>query len=148
MPAWPGGPCPECGDDMPARMIRCRTCRALLNSELVPREIEYPEFVPLKEVLAVVDVPMRGDFIRCPKCSRELRISIKFRGKKFSCRHCDHPFDLNVGTPAVTRLGVYAPCPHCTQELRAAERFIGMNVSCKFCDGAIRIVESTTAPNS
>jgi hypothetical protein len=141
MPAWPGGPCPECGDQMPARLIRCATCRALLNSELVPREIEYPDFVPLREVLAVVDAPVKGDFIKCPQCTRELRISLKFRGKKVSCRHCSHAFRLQIGTPEVTRLGVYAPCPHCKQELRASERYISMNVSCKFCNGAIRIVD-------
>ena len=102
MPAWPGGPCPDCGDEMPAKLIRCATCRALLNSELVPKEIEYPDFVPLREVLAVVDVPVVGDFIKCPKCTRELRISCKFRGKRVSCRLCDHPFDLHLGTPACT----------------------------------------------
>lgn len=24
---WPGGPCPQCGDDMPAKVIHCQTCR-------------------------------------------------------------------------------------------------------------------------
>lgn len=142
MPTWPGGPCPECGDQMPAKLIRCATCRALLNSELTPKEIESPEFVPLRELLSVMDVPVVGDFVKCPKCRHELRISCKFRGKRVSCRLCDHPFDLHVGTPAIQRLGVYAPCPHCTQELRAAERFIGMNVSCKFCNGAIRMIDA------
>ncbi len=142
MPAWPGGPCPECGDQMPAKLIRCATCRALLNPELSPKEIESPEFVPLREVLVVVDVPVIGDFVRCPKCQRELRIHCKYRGQRVTCRQCDHPFDLHVGTPAVQRLGVYASCPHCTQELRAAERFIGMNVLCKFCNGAIRMLDA------
>ncbi len=143
MPAWPGGLCPECGDQMPARLIRCASCRALLNSELVPKEIEYPDFVPLREVLAVVDARVKGDFIRCPQCTRELRISVKFRSRRVSCRHCEHTFDLHIGGPTVKRIGVYAPCPHCTQELRAAERYIGVNVSCKFCNGAIRIVDQT-----
>ena len=34
MPAWPGGPCPNCGEDMPPNMVHCRECRTLLNPEL------------------------------------------------------------------------------------------------------------------
>ncbi len=146
MPAWPGGACPECGIQMPAKLIRCANCRAMLNSDLVPKEIAYPEFVPLQEVLTVLDVPIRGDFVRCPSCAKELRISCKFRGKKVSCRFCDHAFDLLVGTVGVKRQGVYADCSHCKKELRSAEKFIGVNVSCKFCSGAIRIIDPL--PNS
>ncbi len=52
MPAWPGGACPDCGDHMPANLITCQTCRALLNSELKVSFVDIPEFIPLQEVSA------------------------------------------------------------------------------------------------
>lgn len=126
---------------MPAKLIRCANCRALLNAELTPRTIESPDFVPLQEVLTVLDADVRGDFVACPNCTRELRVSGKFRGQRVSCRYCDHAFELLVGTVKVKRMAVYATCPHCQQELRSAEKFLGVNVACKFCGGAIRIVD-------
>ena len=38
--AWQGGPCHQCGDDMPANLVHCQTCRALLNSELTEDSVE------------------------------------------------------------------------------------------------------------
>ena len=139
MPAWPGGPCPECGDQMPAMLIRCATCRGLLNPELVPKEIAFPDFVPLPEV--VVDVQLKGDYIRCPQCEKELRISYKFRDKHVSCKFCSHAFKLNLASPTLQHRGIYVPCPHCQKELRVAERYLGEDVACNFCNGAIRILD-------
>ena len=48
MAAWPGGACPECGDQMPANLIRCATCRGLLNPDLQPKCVSEIEFVELK----------------------------------------------------------------------------------------------------
>ena len=81
MPAWPGGPCPECGDEMPASLIRCASCRALLNQELSPRESFAPEFVPLQEVETVIDTPIAGYFVTCPRCQKELRINGRYAGQ-------------------------------------------------------------------
>ena len=53
MPPWPGGPCPSCGEEMPERLIHCRTCRTLLNTDLDPDSVEIPAFVPLQEIETV-----------------------------------------------------------------------------------------------
>ncbi|MEZ5943697.1 MAG: hypothetical protein R3C18_20065 [Planctomycetaceae bacterium] len=29
--SWPGGPCPQCGEEMPPRMVRCRYCKFSLE---------------------------------------------------------------------------------------------------------------------
>lgn len=50
MPAWTGGPCPECGDDMPPLLVHCQTCHGLLNKDLVEHKINAPPFEPLKEI--------------------------------------------------------------------------------------------------
>jgi hypothetical protein len=144
MGAWPGGNCPECGDQMPARVIRCATCRALLNSDLAIKPIIPPEFVPLPEISATTDVPLKGVYVSCPACTRELRVGSQFIGQRVQCRFCDHEFDLNRDVMPVE--AGYAQCPHCTQELRAAKRFFGVKVSCRFCQGSIRLIDPAAKP--
>jgi len=139
MPAWPGGNCPECGDQMPANVIRCATCRALLNSDLAIKPITPPEFVPLPEIASSVDVPLRGVYVPCPACTRELRINLSFVGQRVQCRFCNHPFDLDRSR--VNPAAGYTNCPHCHQEIRAATKYVGVKVSCRFCHGSIRLVD-------
>jgi hypothetical protein len=140
MPAWPGGPCPECGDEMPANLIRCASCRALLNQELSPREILAPEFVPLTEVEAVIDTPIVGYFVACPRCQKELRINGRYVGQQVACKFCNGQFPLQLDPPTVQVSAFYTECPHCKKELRAARKYTGAKVACKFCNGAIRFM--------
>lgn len=140
MPAWPGGPCPECGEDMPANLVRCVSCRALLNHELVVPDIIAPEFVPLTEVEAVVDARIVGFFVECPHCRKELRINARYHGNYVACKLCQGQFEFRVNPPRVRVLAFYSNCPHCAKELRAAEKYKGVNVACKFCNGGLRFV--------
>ncbi len=64
--AWPGGPCPQCGDEMPARVIHCRTCRTLLNRELTEDSVEIPVFMPLPEIAKVSEGGAGGHYVECP----------------------------------------------------------------------------------
>ncbi len=139
MPAWPGGPCPDCGDDMPARVLRCRTCGVLLNPELQPAVIEAPEFQLLPEVVLVSDVAANGYFIGCPNCEKELRIAAKYLKQTVQCKICTAPFRFDLADPAIRRIAVYADCPHCRKELRVAVKYLGKKVGCKHCDQAIRV---------
>lgn len=143
MPAWPGGNCPECGDQMPANVIRCATCRALLNNDLAIKPIVPPEFVPLPEITESVDVPLRGVYLPCPACTRELRINSSLFGQRVQCRFCDHPFDLDP--ERVIPPAGYTSCPHCRQEIRAATKYVGIKVSCRHCHGSIRLVNPLRA---
>ena len=140
MPAWPGGPCPECGEVMPANLVRCVTCRALLNHELVVPEVVTPEFVPLPEVAVVVESSIIGFFVECPHCKQELRINAKYNGNYVACKFCKGQFEFRLKPPRVRCLAFYANCPHCSKELRAAEKYKGVNVACKFCNGGLRFV--------
>jgi transcription elongation factor Elf1 len=141
MPAWPGGPCPDCGDEMPPRVLRCRTCGALLNTELQPGVIEAPEFVLLPEVSPVTDITANGYFIGCPNCEKELRIASKYQGATVQCKICTAPFKFELTNPAIRRIAVYADCPHCKKELRVAVKYLGKKVGCKHCEAAIRVAE-------
>lgn len=139
MPAWPGGPCPDCGDDMPARVLRCRTCGAVLNPDLTPRPIEAAEFIELPEVRVVREVTPAGFYIGCPNCERELKVAAKYLGEQVQCRFCTAPFRFVRHDPLIRRIAAYADCPHCHQQLRMAEKYLGRNVACKNCSGAIKI---------
>ncbi len=141
MPAWPGGACPECGDEMPARLIRCATCRALLNNDLNPERIELPEFVPLQEVESVIDAHPIGYYLNCPLCTRELRVHGKYIGQHVSCKFCHKSFALNRKALAAHGVAFYSQCPHCSHEIRAAQKYMGAKVACKYCAGAIQFVE-------
>ncbi len=143
MPPWPGGPCPECGEVMPERIIHCRNCRTLLNSDLDPDSVEIPEFVPLQEIETVVELPVRGYYVLCPHCSRELRVNRKFVGKPVSCRQCTGDFVLDFGDVPVKveKVGIYVYCPHCNERLRMSGKYVGIKVACKSCSGRLMAVE-------
>ena len=135
--AWLGGPCPQCGDEMPARMVHCQTCRALLNSELTEDSVEIPVFVPLPEILVIAAAIPKGHYISCPGCKQELRIHDKYKGMKVQCKHCQKPFTYDS---AVVVQAFYTPCPHCNNELRAAPKYMGSKVVCKHCSGHIQLM--------
>ena len=134
--AWEGGPCPQCGDDMPARLVHCRSCRAMLNSELSDDSIVIPEFFPLPEVSELPVARPRGSYVTCPGCSEDLRIHRKYQGLKVQCKHCERTF-LFGPQSAVT--AVYMPCPHCQRELRASLKYLGSKVSCLHCSGHLEL---------
>ena len=145
MPPWPGGPCPQCGEEMPVNMIHCRNCRALLNSDFHIDSVEIPAFIPLQEIESMIEVQPTGHFIGCPGCLQELRIHRKYIGETVQCKFCQKPFKLDLSTQKVRKLAFYSTCPHCTEELRVAHKYIGMKVACKLCGGKIHLVEKVTA---
>ena len=134
--AWQGGPCPKCGDDMPANVVHCMTCRAMLNSELRDDSVEIPQFVPLPEIHEMKVAKARGHYVRCGGCSEELRINSKYVDAKVQCRHCEHAFQYDG---SVERVAMYANCPHCSEEIRASVNYIGQNVACRLCNGPLQL---------
>ena len=134
--AWRGGPCPQCGDVMPANLVHCATCRAMLNSELTENPIEVPEFIPLPEIMEMKTAVARGHYVRCGGCQEELRINAKYQGAAVQCRHCNHTFQYNSDVPKVA---MYTTCPHCSEEIRANMSYVGQNVACRFCNGPLKL---------
>jgi len=128
---------------MPERLIHCRNCRTLLNTDLEPDSVEIPEFVPLQEIEAAVELALRGYYIQCPHCSRELRINRKFIGKKVTCKQCtgDFMLDFNDGPGKITKVGIYVYCPHCSDRLRMSTKYVGVKVACKACTGRLKALE-------
>ena len=145
MPAWPGGECPSCGEEMPPRLVHCQICRALLNPELESDSVEIPAFIPLREISAMVEVELNGYYVGCPHCKEELRINRKYVGKDVACKHCNGTFNLDIAGPGVTVKAFYTSCPHCEKELRAAPKFMGEKVACKHCSGQIHLIGSLAA---
>lgn len=143
MPAWPGGPCPDCGDEMPPKILRCRTCGATLNPSVEFPPLEAPAPVVLPELKLSLEAAPRGAFIGCPNCEKELRIANHYEGCQVQCKHCTAPFLYQRSNAAIRRIGRYLDCPHCQRELRLAEKYMGRRVACKFCDGPIQIVDPT-----
>ncbi len=141
MPAWPGGPCPQCGDDMPQNLIHCRTCRQLLNLELEKDSVEVPTFVPLQEVESVVEITPVGLFVECAKCHQELKINRKYLGQRVQCKFCSADFKLDPTSNAVMGADSYSQCPHCQEQLRYSSKYVGSKVACRFCGGKVHIVK-------
>ncbi len=142
MPAWPGGPCPNCGEDMPEKMIHCRECRTLLNKDLVRDSVEVPKFSPLPEIAAMIDVPVRGIYLDCPSCGEELKIHLEYFGNRVMCKHCSSPFLLEHGNPAVEKGAFYADCPECDERLRFSRKYLGQKVACRYCGGKLNLLPS------
>jgi hypothetical protein len=140
MPAWPGGPCPQCGEDMPPALIHCRTCRTLLNPELERDSVEIPSFVPLQEAESVVEITPVGLFVECTSCHQELKINRKYLGQRVQCKFCAADFRLDPNSPVVLNADSYATCPHCEESLRFASKYIGSKVACRFCQGKVHIL--------
>jgi hypothetical protein len=144
MPAWLGGPCPDCGQDMPAKLIHCQFCRCLLNDELHCSDVEVPEFFELKEISSVIDAEVRGYYIQCPHCDEELRINRKYTGADVACKHCRGQFRLDISSPRILTKAFYTGCPYCEKELRVASKYVGQKVACKFCEGHVHIRQAAT----
>ncbi|MGQ0633337.1 MAG: hypothetical protein ACT4QC_01900 [Planctomycetaceae bacterium] len=140
MPPWPGGPCPVCGEDMPERMIHCRNCRTLLNPDLESDSVEIPSFVPLKEIESFVELKVRGYYLNCPHCNRELRVNAKFVSRKVTCKHCEGHFVLDLSNSNLDPSGIYVYCPHCSDRLRMSVKYVGTKVACKSCQGRLMAV--------
>jgi len=136
--AWQGGPCPECGDEMPANLVHCQSCRALLNIELTEDSVQIPEFVPLREINPADIAHVQGHYVRCPECQDELRINVKHRGVNVTCRFCSQTFTYDK---SITVKAAYSSCPHCEKELRAGIKYVGQSVTCRFCSGPLMIAE-------
>ena len=137
MPAWPGGPCPECGEEMPENLVHCRRCRALLNTDLESDSVEIPAFVPLPEIESVVEFKARGYYVSCPHCDRELRIGAKYIGAHVTCKNCSGAFHFDFANRKITKVGIYADCPHCAQRIRLSPKYNGVKVACKHCSGRV-----------
>ncbi len=136
--AWKGGACPQCGHEMPANVVHCVSCRALLSSELTEDSVGIPVFIPLPEIQIMKIAKARGHYVRCGGCSEELRINSKYIGATVQCRHCSHTFEYSLG---LDRIAVYATCPHCSEEIRASTSYLGHNVACRFCEGPLKLEE-------
>lgn len=141
MPSWPGGPCPECNEDMPANLIRCVNCRVLLNNDLELESVEIPAYKPLPEITSFLAAKLRGYYVACPHCKCELRINSRFVGKKLSCKKCKHQFDLNLADEEIKKLGFYLDCPSCEERLRVSQKYAGKKAVCKFCSSKLQFVE-------
>lgn len=148
MTAWPGGPCPDCGQDMPKNLVHCQYCRCLLNQSFVEREVIIPEYFDLQEISNVIEAPVAGYHVQCPHCEEELRINKKYAGMPVACKHCSGQFHLDITSSRIRTKAFYVDCPHCDKELRVAPKYIGQNVACKFCSGHVRITPAkpTVAP--
>jgi uncharacterized protein (DUF983 family) len=126
---------------MPERLIHCYNCRTLLNTDLEPDSVEIPQFVPLQEIETSPELPLRGFYLLCPQCSRELRVNRKYVGKQVTCKHCTGEFLLDFNNSKIQKVGIYAYCPHCSERLRMASKYLGVKVSCKACSGRLTTVE-------
>lgn len=144
MSAWPGGPCPQCGEDMPENLIHCQVCRALLNPELEHDSVEIPVFIPLQEIDSMSEVTVRGHYIECPTCVKELRINSKYLGQHVQCKFCNGSFDYTKAS--IRTVAVYSACPHCKDEIRAATKYLGLKVACKHCNGKLSLLEANSEP--
>ena len=142
MPAWPGGPCPQCGEFMPENLIHCQTCRALLNEELETDSVEVPAFIPLEEINSMVELRPKGFYVLCPHCSEELRVNSKYAGLRVGCKFCHAQYELDLGSPKLTLKAYYADCPECGEELRVSQKYLGQKVACKHCHARLHFVPS------
>jgi hypothetical protein len=139
MPEWSGGPCPECGEDMPARVVHCRNCRALLNSDLEEDSVEIPKFIPMAELDSKIEMPPQGMYLTCPHCHDDLRINMKYLGQTVSCKYCDGKFAVDASNFKLVAKAYYGDCPHCNKELRINKKYDGVEVACKFCEGKLKL---------
>ncbi len=141
MPAWPGGPCPTCGEDMPENLIHCFNCRTLLNDDLESDSVEIPKFIPLQEISVMMDVMPTGYYVACPHCHQELRVRRKYLGEDVVCKHCSGSFPFRLGSSGVSMRAFFATCPSCSHELKASAKYLGKKVLCKHCSGNLKFVD-------
>ena len=51
---------------MPANLVHCQTCRAILNEDLESDSIEIPRYIPLQEIATMIEVDPLGYYVGCP----------------------------------------------------------------------------------
>lgn len=124
---------------MPANLVHCQCCRALLNDELKSDSVVIPEFIPLPEISTMMEATLTGYYVDCPACHRELRIHRKYVGEDVRCKHCAGPFPFDLANSKIRVSAFYSKCPHCAEELRANTKYLGARVACKSCDGKIHL---------
>jgi hypothetical protein len=122
---------------MPANLIHCQFCRALLNPDLHRSDVEVPAFFELEEISNMIDVEVAGYYLACPHCTEELRINRKYAGVGVACKHCSGQFQIDLASPRIRTKAFYAACGHCDKELRVAPKYLGIKVACKFCQGHV-----------
>lgn len=127
---------------MPENLVHCQTCRALLNEELSTDTVEIPEFVPLEELDAMVEVKAKGYYLQCPHCTQELRVNSKYVGVRVGCKICGATYTVKLNSPDLHVKAFYADCPECQEELRVAQKYMGQKVSCKHCQARIHFIPS------
>jgi hypothetical protein len=130
---------------MPARLVRCRDCRTLLNNDLEPAQIEIPQFQPMQVLDSFVELPPRGFYVACPECGRELKISRNDHGKGVRCASCGDAFEFRLCDERLAKLGFYVNCPCCHRQLRMSPEDAGERVGCMYCQESIRIVGEEAA---
>jgi uncharacterized protein (DUF983 family) len=128
---------------MPANLLHCQFCRALLNDDLHRSDVNIPQFFELEEITSVMDVELSGYFLKCPHCDEELRINKKYAGVGVACKSCSGQFVLDLSDPNLKTRAFYVGCPHCSEELRVATKYLGMKVACKFCEGHVQILSGS-----
>ena len=131
---------------MPANLVHCQFCRALLNPDLYRSDVNIPHFFELQEISSVIDVELVGYYVQCPHCDKELRINRKYSGMGVACKFCSGQFQLDLADPRVRTRAFYMGCPHCDKELRVATKYLGMKVACKFCNGQVQILAGSGQP--
>ena len=129
---------------MPANLIHCQRCRALLNDELHKSSVEIPEFIPLQEIDSMAQIQPAGYHVVCPECDRELRINRKYAGQEVQGKFCQGRFRFEPSSDSTDYPAFYADCPHCNRELRVARKYLGLKVACKLCGGKIHFVSSVS----
>jgi uncharacterized protein (DUF983 family) len=142
MPAWPGGPCPQCDEEMPENLIHCQNCRALLNEDLRTDTVEITAYIPLAEINIMVEVKAKGYYVLCPQCDQELRVNSKYLGLRVSCKICQAQYDLKINSPDLVVKAFFANCPECHEELRVSQKYMDQKVACKHCQARIHFVSS------
>lgn len=129
---------------MPAKLVHCQFCRALLNPALRSISAPVPDFFELEEIANVIEVPVTGYHVLCPHCDQELRINKKYSGCAVACKFCSGQFTLDITSPRIRTQAFFVACPHCEQELRVAPKYVGRKVACKHCNGGVHIVSNAS----
>jgi hypothetical protein len=141
MSCWLGGPCPDCGEEMPPNLIRCVNCRRFLNEDLEHESVEIPPFKPLPELESYTEAQARGYYVGCPHCRKQLRINARYVGKRLNCKKCEQTFTMDLSDPKVKNLGFYLDCPNCAERLKVAQKYAGQKVICKFCSNMLQFID-------
>ncbi|MDA1015218.1 MAG: STAS domain-containing protein, partial [Planctomycetota bacterium] len=143
MPAWPGGPCPKCGVDMPENQIRCSDCRTLLNTDLQVKEIAAASFSPLGELQSVAEFAPRSFSLNCPSCDGRIRLPASSRRRDVCCELCQHEFRFELTHVRFTE--ITGNCPHCRVAQSISPNDLGETVACDKCGGRISLFRLKTA---